>query len=767
MAIAALGLPAHTSTPETPLLIEPHAELIRASAISPEVAQARGYFSACTPEDLEALGFASSQRHAPALVLPIYDVKGELAFYQARPDSPRAREGKPIKYETPAGKRLVLDVPPAVRPVLGDPSEALWITEGTRKADAAVSIGVHCIAVIGTWGWRHREAKDGPSVPLPDWEHIALEGRRIYVAFDSDVMVKPSVRKALEALHAFLTAHGATVRLIYLPAGPDDEKVGLDDYIAAGHGERDLLELARPELAPAPASNGGGPTKAEQLVAWACDGGAELFHTPERKPWATVTVGEHRETMSLESSDFRDYLGRAAHESGVIGEQAIKDATARLRSLAIYDGQEHEVHTRLATRDDALYLDLGDARRRVIEIRSSGWQLLDGEAPVKFRRASGMRALPEPIAGGSVDELRPFVNVSEDTTWRLLIGWLVGCFAPSGPYPLLVLHGEQGSAKSTTARLLRSLIDPAKPELRSVPADERELLIAATNNRIVAFDNLSNMTGKDAWLSDALCRLSTGAGLAVRALYKNDEEHLFEVASPVILTGIEALPQRADLLERSLLVDLPPLADDQRETEDVLWRSFEEKRPRILGALLEAAAAALANRRRVQGELRSWPRMADHAQFVTAAESGLGWEPGAYMDSYTASRADTTAAALESSPLWPHLAELADGEQRTGSDLLDALVELAGETATKRRGWPKDARSLSAQIKRLAPDLRRVGIEAHRGTIGSKDRRRNTITLLRFPDSCDPCDPRDPLGSTEPNRGVAGGRFDFEGGAND
>jgi len=234
----------------------------------------------------------------------------------------------------------------------------------------------------------------------------------------------------------------------------------------------------------------------------------------------------------------------------------------------------------------------------------------------------------------------------------------------------------------------------------------------------------------------------------------------------VIVTGIEALPQRADLLERSLLVELPPLSDDQRETEDVLWQSFEEKRPRILGALLDAAASALANRARVQGERRSWPRMADHAQFVTAAEDGLGWEPGTYLESYTASRADTTAAALENSPLWPHLAKLADGEKRTSSDLLTALTEIAGESVTKRRGWPKDARSLSMQITRLAPDLRRVGIQTERGTIGNKAGRRNAITLRRFPDSCDPCDPRTPLGSVEPNRGGAGGRFDFEGGAN-
>ena len=299
MAAPTVADPAAANTAEERVLLEHHAELLRESAISPEVARERGYLSARTGAELEALGFAAYQRNAPALLIPIRDVRGELAFYQARPDSPRSKEGKPLKYETPAGKSLVLDVPPATRRALADPSLPLWITEGSRKADAAVSIGLHCIGVIGTWAWRHRETKDGPSVPLPDWQGIPLDGRRVYVVFDSDVMVKASVRKALEALHAFLTGQGATVRLVYLPGGPDEQKVGLDDYIAAGHGERDLLELARPELAPTPASNGRGPTQAEHLVAWACDGGAELFHNPERKPWATVTVGDHRETMSL------------------------------------------------------------------------------------------------------------------------------------------------------------------------------------------------------------------------------------------------------------------------------------------------------------------------------------------------------------------------------------------------------------------------------------------------------------------------------------
>ena len=244
-------------------MLPQHAALLAASAISPEVAAARGYRSVETKADLERKGFSRAQRNVPGLLIPIYDSTGEFATYQYRPDEPRVKEGKAIKYETPSGSHMVIDVPRDIRDMLGDPKRPLWITEGSRKADAAVSIGLCCIAVLGVWNRRGTNDQGGKTA-LADWELIALNGRDVYITFDSDVMEKRQVYGALVRLKAFLHQRGAHDRLIYFPAGDGGTKTGLDDYLAAGHGVDDLLALATTELRSPPRDEreNGGPYRA-------------------------------------------------------------------------------------------------------------------------------------------------------------------------------------------------------------------------------------------------------------------------------------------------------------------------------------------------------------------------------------------------------------------------------------------------------------------------------------------------------------------------
>jgi len=228
-------------------LLPQHLRLIEASAIGADVALARGYRSVLTKVELRRLGFGENQARVPALLIPIWGVSGEIVLYQTRPDEPRIVKGKAIKYETPAGVRMVLDVPPPARQWMGDPSRPLFITEGIRKADAAVSKGLACIALLGVWSWRGSNELGG-KVALPAWESIALNGRPVYIGFDSDATLKSGVRAALLRLKPFLEGRGAKVYVIYLPAGADGRKVGLDDYLAAGHGIEELLGLAESEI---------------------------------------------------------------------------------------------------------------------------------------------------------------------------------------------------------------------------------------------------------------------------------------------------------------------------------------------------------------------------------------------------------------------------------------------------------------------------------------------------------------------------------------
>ena len=233
-------------------LLPQHARMLRDSAISDEVARARGYESVATKARLKRLGFTDRQCSVPSLLVPIHNVHGEISLYQARPNCPRiGKGGRPVKYETPGGSRMVLDVPPGARERLRDPGVPLVITEGSKKADSAVSRGLCCIGVLGVWNWRGTNDHGGKTA-LSDWELIALNGRVVYLVFDSDVMTKPQVHAALARLKAFLESRGANVLIIYLPSGDGGRKTGLDDYLAAGHSVDNLLSHAASDLKALP-----------------------------------------------------------------------------------------------------------------------------------------------------------------------------------------------------------------------------------------------------------------------------------------------------------------------------------------------------------------------------------------------------------------------------------------------------------------------------------------------------------------------------------
>lgn len=232
-------------------VLEQHAAKLAASAVSPDVARERGYVSADTKAQLGRHGFSASQQLPPALVIPLWSVTGERAGAQVRPDEPRYSKGKPNKYETAFGLKMMLDIPPRVRPHLADPTRPLVITEGPLKADAIVSAGLDGIALLGVWNWRGTSDAGG-KVALPDWECIALNGRQVYVCFDSDAQLNPHVHGAMGRMGALLAHRGAKVAYVYLPHGEAGAKVGADDYLAAGNAAGDLLALATSELRKPP-----------------------------------------------------------------------------------------------------------------------------------------------------------------------------------------------------------------------------------------------------------------------------------------------------------------------------------------------------------------------------------------------------------------------------------------------------------------------------------------------------------------------------------
>lgn len=488
-------------------------------------------------------------------------------------------------------------------------------------------------------------------------------------------------------------------------------------------------EAAKPSARPrqkVSESNKAGRSQATILIELVS--GAEYFHSPGGRLFVTVAINGHLETHSLTSKSFGIYLRRRYFEAkrSALSSKGLKDAVGFLEAKALYEGPELEVFCRLGHHEDCFYIDCCDEQWSVIEISREGWRVIPN-ALVKFRRTLGMMPLPHPVSDEQGEEhFRRCINHQTDGDLALIKAFILAAMRPKGPYPILTLYGRHGSAKSTTAKALRLLVDPNKAPVRAQPKDERDLAIAANSSWIQSFDNVSSLP---IWLSDALCGISTGRGFATRELRTDEDEILFDSCRPSILNGIDNISTRPDLMDRALVVELPPIKikESERMPEKTFWRNFNKWRPGMIAYFLDALTGAMGNIAHVT--LPGLPRMADFAEWSVAAEVPLGLGEGGFMRAYDSNRGEANTAALDSSPIATHIrkliAGLTDGSVRpyrsknwvsptwtgTASELFEEIIRLATEQEKKSKGWPKNAQSLSRALRQIAPNLSAIGIE--------------------------------------------------------
>jgi hypothetical protein len=447
-----------------------------------------------------------------------------------------------------------------------------------------------------------------------------------------------------------------------------------------------------------------------------------LFHDARGIAYASTRMqgksGLRQKTWAVDSAEFKDRINFLAQNELKVPPypQIVENVVNGLRSKAKYEGPEHEVALRLAgypiKKPNHIYLDLADSEGRVVEINSNRWKIIT-MPPVDFVRPSGMLPLPVPVPGGKLDELRDLINIGDELNWKLVVGWLLDCLRPWGAHSVLIVHGPQGFAKSTTSKALRSLIDPNVLLVRRLPKTEEDLVLAASRNWIITGDNLSKLSEE---MSDALCRLATGSGVGQRKFYGQTEEILFEGSRPILLNGITiANADRSDLRSRSVLVEAPPIR--RYNLSDDLAEKLKEAQPRILGALLDAVVVGLRDRDRL--DLGNLPRMADTVHWVEACSPGLGWQRGEFIDAFEEMQTDSD---IEIGGDWFVLEVLErllrknkGGWEGTMGALLDELDTI--RTCAYRlqdwkpKPWPTSPTKLSAEIRRHHQTLRRVGIQ--------------------------------------------------------
>lgn len=654
----------------------------------------------------------------PAMVMPIVGADG--------------LQGASITYLTRDGTRNAFDGKKNVRRIYGkksggyvqlgvidDDNENLIVSEGIEDGLAALLIAddpdLPAIAALGS---------EFPS-DLPSCKSIIIAADN-----DEDGLGK---KKAEQAASVWV-AEGKWVQ-IAIPPKHKDWNEAIRDPEADQKELRELLLHAEPVKPDVDDDNDHDKKKEKQALVLANlvpTGGPTggLFRTKDQEGYADIVLEGHRETLRIKSPNFRQWLLHryflATRETPT--SEALRSAIELIDAKAKFETgvPVREIYIRVGKHDGKIYLDLCDDQWRAVEISQNGWHVVN-DPPLRFHRASGMRSLPVPVTGGSLETLRSFVNLKSDgpeptvndPDFVLLVSWLLAGLRYPGPYPILKLWGEPGSAKSTLVRLLRELIDPHKVTKRRLPSSDRDLFIAANNAWVLSYDNVSHI---QEWLSNSLCSLATGGGFATRTLYTDQDEQLFEATRPVVINSVENFITKHDLADREIALELPLITDRGRRLEDEFWAAFEAKQPEIIGALLDMVVYGLKALPNTEAE--DWPRMADFAHWITACE-GAVWEGGTFRQAYRKNRRKATMSAIEDDPVANALHTFIVKEREwegTTARLLAALTAHVGEAQSKSKKWPTEPRALTSHLQQAKGSLRKIGIEISAGRRANKGR---------------------------------------------
>lgn len=469
---------------------------------------------------------------------------------------------------------------------------------------------------------------------------------------------------------------------------------------------------------------------AERLLSYITEKNCQLFHDQYGMPFARIKVDSHWEVCALNSTQFTLWLRHIfwQREGKTLYGDGFKKAFYTLESKALFECEKIVLANRATRYDDAIWYDLCDETHRAVKITSEGWKVIE-EPPILFRRYKHQQEVPEPDSSGKVADIIQFLgNTRDDEQKFLLLISILSCFIPDIPRPLLCISGEKGSSKSTLSRMLRRIVDPAKPMLLTLPSDRSELAQQLSHHYFPFYDNISYISGS---VSDSLCRAVTGDGFSKRQLYTDDEDVIFEYRRCIGLNGINVVVQRPDLLDRSILIDLLPVRKEERLTEEQVWQEFDDALPKILGFIFNTVSVSLREKPKVTVD--ELPRMADFAMWGCAIARGMGVLQDEFLKAYTANIAQQNAEAVHGNPLASAVFVFMEDREEfedTPSALLDELQNVAFDEKIDMRAsaWPKGPQVLLRRLKEVQANLQAVGIQIRYGQVTNG---RRFITLQK------------------------------------
>ncbi len=443
------------------------------------------------------------------------------------------------------------------------------------------------------------------------------------------------------------------------------------------------------------------PTQGEIITRDCEENSKDFFRDQHGNSILVLPVGDHLEVCPTSSTSFRNWTATRYREKYGVPPKtdAINQAKVQIEARCAASRQV-ELFNRVGWYDNKIFYDLTTADHKGVEIAPCGWRVV--YIPPVFRRYQHQAEQVIPVAGWDPKDILRFCNISANDHC-LFMAVIASYFIPNIPHVILSQTGEQGSGKSNNSRKIKNLLDPSRVTLISNPKDLEHAQMIGEKHWLISFDNISRIPE---WLSDYYCRGVTGEGDMKRSLYTNDDEFIRSYRRCFVLNGIGSSMYRPDLLDRSIIFEIPILKSSLPES--VMNDEWQKSLPGILGGFFTAISKAMGQVAQVTGHEKF--RMSDFAQWGGALSDVLGYSRDEFFRKYQESVDRKWQDTAEDSAFAKKIREFLDnrGGYWSGSPA-ELLTEINPEDDEK--GIPKTAKWLSNELVRIAPVMRNVGID--------------------------------------------------------
>lgn len=438
--------------------------------------------------------------------------------------------------------------------------------------------------------------------------------------------------------------------------------------------------------------------------------GYEYFVTQDNEVCAKINVEEGGSKFILvRSTEFKDMIRYKSYESGNMAKnEFISNIIDIIEAKARYTGKKIKSFVRMGEYNGKFYYDLGDDE--FVEITDESYKIVKS-TPLCFLRNDTMLSQCKPKYSEQLDiwKLKEFINVKSEDELKLLVINMISYFIPDIPHHIIILIGNQGSSKSTVCRMIKKLVDPSTVDIYSFPRSKEDLVLHLNNAYLIPYDNLNRIKEE---YNDIFCQVATGGNFLKRRLYSDSNLVSYSLKRALILNGINIATDKPDLLDRSIVLHLKTIQNDQRKTESEIFEKFDKLIPYFMDHIFDTVSYARSIYKDL--DLKELPRMADAVKWSCAIAEALGISSKEYLDIYTKNQNNINVEIIATNSVADTIIDLMYKKDNWKGSVGALWIKLNDKACFKEidkdKTWAKTPSQLSRNLNILKTNLEKIGI---------------------------------------------------------